>query len=133
VSLPGIRFATLAVLALLTGCREDHETKAAKLLGVKVSDTDRVAAANLFAERCAQCHGANGAGDGPAAKALQPQPRNFHDPGWQSSVTDEQITKIIRFGGPAIGKSPVMPGNPDLVERGAVVASLTARLRSFGD
>jgi hypothetical protein len=48
-------------------------------------------------------------------------------------VSDEQITKIIRFGGPAVGKSPVMPANPDLVDRGAIVAALTGKLRSFGD
>ncbi len=126
--------AAFAVAVVVAACgREDHETQTAKLLGVKVTDADRVAATNLFTERCAPCHGPNGAGDGPAAKALDPRPRNFHDSSWQSSVTDEHITKIIRYGGPSVGKSPAMPANPDLVDRGAVVASLTAKLRSYGD
>ena len=31
----------------------------------------------LYAERCASCHGATGAGDGPAAAALDPKPANL--------------------------------------------------------
>jgi len=38
---------------------------------------DRAAA--LYAADCTACHGANGRGDGPAAKALDPVPANFHD------------------------------------------------------
>jgi high-affinity iron transporter len=30
-----------------------------------------------FAKYCASCHGPKGEGDGPAAKALKPKPRNF--------------------------------------------------------
>ncbi len=30
-----------------------------------------------FAKYCATCHGPKGEGDGPAAKALKPKPRNF--------------------------------------------------------
>jgi len=33
----------------------------------------------LFGQHCAVCHGAEGKGDGPAAKALNPSPANFHD------------------------------------------------------
>jgi high-affinity iron transporter len=35
--------------------------------------------AALYAEHCAACHGAQGRGDGPAAKGLDPRPANFHD------------------------------------------------------
>lgn len=31
----------------------------------------------LYAERCASCHGATGAGDGPAAAALDPKPADL--------------------------------------------------------
>lgn len=31
----------------------------------------------IYAERCAVCHGASGAGDGPLAAELMPRPRNF--------------------------------------------------------
>lgn len=33
----------------------------------------------LYAQHCAACHGADGKGDGPAAKGLEPAPSNFHD------------------------------------------------------
>lgn len=33
----------------------------------------------LFAQHCAGCHGAQGRGDGPLAKGMDPAPRNFHD------------------------------------------------------
>lgn len=33
----------------------------------------------LYQQHCAACHGIEGRGDGPAAKALEPKPSNFHD------------------------------------------------------
>jgi high-affinity iron transporter len=33
----------------------------------------------LYSQNCAACHGAEGRGDGPAAKGLDPAPSNFHD------------------------------------------------------
>ncbi len=33
----------------------------------------------LFVQHCAACHGAQGRGDGPLAKGMEPAPRNFHD------------------------------------------------------
>jgi mono/diheme cytochrome c family protein len=61
--------------------------------------------AETYAQLCARCHGANGAGtDVGSVKA-----RDFTDPSWQRSVTDSQITQVIRDGGGAVGMSPVMP------------------------
>jgi high-affinity iron transporter len=40
---------------------------------------DPARGAALFAANCAACHGAQGGGDGPAAKGLDPAPANFHD------------------------------------------------------
>ena len=36
-------------------------------------------AARLYNANCTSCHGADGRGDGPAAKGLDPAPANFHD------------------------------------------------------
>lgn len=36
-------------------------------------------AATLYAQQCASCHGAQGQGDGPAGRTLDPAPANFHD------------------------------------------------------
>jgi mono/diheme cytochrome c family protein len=85
----------------------------------------------LFKSRCVVCHGDHGAGDGPGAAALTPKPRAFADPEWQASATDEHIKKIILEGGPAVGKSPAMPPNPDLTAKGEVVSALVKIIRDF--
>ena len=36
-------------------------------------------AGELFARHCTACHGTQGRGDGPLAKGMEPEPRNFHD------------------------------------------------------
>jgi mono/diheme cytochrome c family protein len=69
-------------------------------------------ARTTFRTVCASCHGERGHGDGAAAAALNPRPRNYADKAWQASVTDEQIRKTILEGGAAVGKSPRMPANP---------------------
>lgn len=41
------------------------------------TDATRARGASLFATNCAECHGPEGRGDGPAARAFSPPPRNF--------------------------------------------------------
>ena len=53
-----------------------------KAYGVEVAPKrppDLRQAAAVYAAQCAACHGATGLGDGPAGKALDPKPSNFHD------------------------------------------------------
>lgn len=80
---------------------------------------------------CSTCHGLFGKGDGAAGMKLKPRPRDFADPEWQASVTDEYLAKIIVEGGLAVGKSKDMPSNPDLKTRAADLRSLVAKIRSF--
>ena len=88
-------------------------------------------ARQIYAGRCTPCHGATGGGDGAAAAALTPRPRNFHDATWQSSVTDAQIETAIRQGGAAVGKSAAMPPNPDLNDKPAVITALRTMIRGW--
>lgn len=37
----------------------------------------------------------------------------------------------MKFGGAAVGRSPSMPGNPDLMSKPEVVAALVAHVRSL--
>jgi mono/diheme cytochrome c family protein len=97
---------------------------------VQPADPAREARA-LFKTKCVVCHGDHGAGDGPGAAALVPKPRAFADAEWQASATDEHIRKIILEGGPAVGKSPAMPPNPDLMGKDEVVAALVKVIREF--
>lgn len=87
-------------------------------------------AKTLFESLCFTCHGLSGRGDGPGAGALEPKPRSFADVAWQDAVTDEQIQKAIVFGGAAVGKSPMMPAQPQLKGKTEVLAALTQIVRS---
>ena len=86
----------------------------------------------IFASACAMCHGADGTGKGPASAALNPKPRDYSDPAWQAGITDDAIKETILKGGAAVGKSPMMPGNPQLGDRPEVLAELVQIIRSFG-
>jgi high-affinity iron transporter len=55
-------------------------------------------AARLYAERCSGCHGDDGRGDGPAAEALVPRPRNFRAPGFWKDRTLEQTVAAVKKG-----------------------------------
>ncbi len=84
----------------------------------------------LFEARCSPCHGTSGKGDGPAAAALDPRPRDYTNKSWQASVTDEELKKVIVNGGAAVGKSAAMPPNPDLAGK-PELDGLVAVVRSF--
>ncbi|MDO8348755.1 MAG: c-type cytochrome [Planctomycetota bacterium] len=88
-------------------------------------------AQQLFESLCFTCHGLTGHGDGPGAAALTPKPRTFADNVWQDSVTDEHIQKTIVFGGAGVGKSPMMPAQPQLKGQTAVLEALVKIVRGF--
>jgi mono/diheme cytochrome c family protein len=91
----------------------------------------QAAADEIFSTRCATCHGMGGAGDGPGSTGLNPPPRDFRDPAWQASVSDAHLKQIIQYGGAAVGLSPAMPSNPDLIAKPDVVSALVAHVRSL--
>jgi len=85
-------------------------------LGADAADSG----AEVFRTNCEVCHGPQGHGDGPAGRALDPQPRNLAElqtkagddflfwrihegkPGtsmvaWKGILTDEQIWQVVSF------------------------------------
>ncbi|MCB9876663.1 MAG: c-type cytochrome [Planctomycetes bacterium] len=88
-------------------------------------------AKQLFDSLCATCHGTSGHGDGPGAAALEPKPRSFSDPSWQDATSDEQIKKTIVFGGAAVGKSAMMPAQPQLKGKDGVLDALVKIVRGY--
>lgn len=63
----------------------------------------------VFAQYCGSCHGPAGKGDGPGAAALNPKPKDLTTPGFVKGVKDAYLRDLITKGGPAVGKSPLMP------------------------
>jgi cytochrome c553 len=90
------------------------------------------AAKAYFAQTCSLCHGADGSGNGPMAAQLNPRPRNYTDPTWQASVSDDEIKQIILVGGQGVGKSNSMPPNPGLKNDPALLDGLVKIIRGFG-
>ncbi|MFQ5787131.1 MAG: c-type cytochrome [Thermodesulfobacteriota bacterium] len=62
----------------------------------------------IFETNCAACHGPEGKGDGPAAAALEPKPRNLGDAEYVSTLSNEHLFKVINVGGASVGLSPIM-------------------------
>jgi caa(3)-type oxidase subunit IV len=55
----------------------------------------------LFAVNCVSCHGTEGYGDGPAAAAINPHPRNFHqDKDWVNGRKPTDVFKTLKTGVP---------------------------------
>lgn len=98
-------------------------------LAAKVAPKDAKKAQTLYDQRCVACHGKTGKGDGPAANSLNPKPRDYSSKKWQASVTDAHIAKVISKGGVAVGKSAMMPANPDI--KGKTLDAMVALIRSF--
>ena len=61
-----------------------------------------------FQNICASCHGPEGKGDGVAAAALDPKPRNLSDAAYVSTLSPEHMYKVISEGGASVGLSPMM-------------------------
>jgi mono/diheme cytochrome c family protein len=85
-----------------------------------------------YGSYCASCHGPEGAGDGALAATLNPKPARHSDGAYMNSLSDEHLFKVIKFGGAAAGKSPMMvPMNGMLSDQ--QIRNLVAFVRSLAD
>lgn len=62
----------------------------------------------VYANMCVACHGPEGKGDGVAAQALDPKPRDLSNAEFTSSITNERLFEVISEGGASVGLSPLM-------------------------
>ncbi len=96
-----------------------------------VSPQAMAEAKTIWSERCANCHGPGGMGDGPGARALPVKPRVLADSTWQAQVSDEHIATVITEGGRVVGLDPNMAANPDLKAKPDVLRALVLEVRSL--
>jgi len=87
-------------------------------------------AAATFKTYCSACHGETGKGDGAASASLDPKPANFADAAFWKGKDDAYLTKVIKEGGAAVGKSPLMAGW-GAVLKDDQVAGLVKLIKSF--
>ena len=52
----------------------------------------------IFADKCAMCHGADGKGNGPAASAFSPPPKDFKTPAFWQEMNRAKIKDTIENG-----------------------------------
>jgi mono/diheme cytochrome c family protein len=75
---------------------------------------DPAAGKQLYQQRCSPCHGPDGKANTPTAQALNPKPRDHTDGAYMNKLSNEHLQKVIKQGGTAVGKSPIMPPQADL-------------------
>ena len=107
-----VLFATAALAnAVLVGCGGNKSTTTDNTTTTPAPDTSASApsatgtapaagdlGSQVYAQRCALCHGAGGHGDGPAAASLNPKPRNHTDGSYMNARTDAELLEVINNG-----------------------------------
>jgi mono/diheme cytochrome c family protein len=83
----------------------------------------------LYQQRCVPCHGPDGKANTPTAQALNPKPRDHTDGVYMNQLSREHLFKVIKQGGTAVGKSPIMPPQADLSDK--QVQDIIAFVRSL--
>jgi mono/diheme cytochrome c family protein len=74
--------------------------------GVSPAAADDSDGKAVYEIRCAPCHGSGGNGDGPAAAAIEPKPRNFRDPAFWNGRTRSSLRLTVEQGRPGTMMSP---------------------------
>ena len=93
----------------------------------------QTAGKTIYDERCAQCHGVDGRGNGAAAPALMPRPRDFAAAQYKlrttetgSVPTDDDLIRTITYGVPGTS----MPGWQKFLST-SDVAAVATYIKSF--
>lgn len=76
--------------------------------GAKGSGSDAGRGEANYATYCSPCHGVQGNGHGPMATLLDPKPARHSDNAYMKTLSDDYMFRVIRDGGPAVGRSPMM-------------------------
>ena len=84
-----------------------------------------------FQQYCASCHGAAGKGDGPVGASMKLKLKDFSDKAYNGSLKEDYLSKVIKEGGQAVGKSPTMPKMGGILKDDGV-ADVIAYIRSLG-
>src|SRR5207244_837278 len=70
------------------------------LIALRATPRQLAEGEGLYMQRCVQCHGALGAGDGPIARSLSRLPQEIGSLTWQASHSDAELASVVREGVP---------------------------------
>ena len=105
------KLSTLAVLISLVALAGIHWTTLPSV--ASASSGDAAAGLEVQKKSCLRCHGAEGKGDGPAAKLMKTKPTDWTNREPMSKLSDDYLVTIITKGGDSVGKSKLMPAFGD--------------------
>ncbi len=121
-----IVIALLFFLSFAIGCtgneKLNSDTNEASVAGTSTSESaleipmtaDVIAKGHtIYENTCSPCHGVNGKGDGPAAAAFNPKPRDHSNGAYMDKLSNRHIFNVVRYGGQMYGY-PTMPAQPQL-------------------
>lgn len=91
---------------------------------------DVAAGRMLYQQYCSTCHGPQGKGNGPAAAAMDPKPRDHTDGPYMNALSDAHLTTVISEGGAAVQRSPLMPAWKGILSS-QQIADVIAYLRTL--
>jgi mono/diheme cytochrome c family protein len=129
--------AAIAGLALTIACSSEPDEVSPNAGGAAAPAAAATAAVTpavlekgkaIYKTNCIACHGESGRGDGPAAGAMKPKPRDHTDRAYMDTLTDKNLADVIQMGGAVKGK-PLMPSNPQI--RGTDLDAVVAYTRSL--
>ncbi|MCZ8341793.1 MAG: cytochrome c [Leptospira sp.] len=94
--------SVIAILfaVFMVACGDSKPKEEAASQATTTVDPEIAKGEEIFLQNCSSCHGEKGAGDGAAAAALNPKPRNFKAPAneWKNGNTLAGITKTLKEG-----------------------------------
>jgi len=68
------------------------------LMSLRTTPQQLAEGEGIYTQRCMQCHGALGAGDGAFARALSRLPQEIGSFAWQAAHSDQQLESVVRDG-----------------------------------
>ena len=111
--------ACLLMIFLTSGCvRHENDTfqqsspieaLATRNVPANAMAESQVRGHKVYQHYCAICHGDEGQGNGFNSTNLAVSPRDFTSPQFWQQATDERLLLTVANGGPAVGKSVLMP------------------------
>lgn len=87
----------------------------------------------IYDMHCASCHGQTGEGEGVCASRMPVPPRALTDQDYMATLSDQHIFTVIKHGGAAVGRSPVMEAWGDILQTDQAVHDVAAYVRSLAE